>query len=384
MADSDNKIKNFITRFQDLTTFGVGTLVGTVIAGFFWLYLASLLSTEAYGEISYFIAIAGVASIVSFIGAGNMLVVYTAKGIKLQSTIYFISIIISIISSVIVYFMIHESGVSIYVIGYVIFALATSELLGRKMYKQYSKYLVVQKVLMVGLAIGLYYLIGQDGVILGIAISYFPFIKRVYLGFKETRIDFSLVRSRLGFMMNSYVIDLTKIFSGSIDKLLIGPLFGFALLGNYHLGIQFLSLLSVLPNIVYQYVLPHDASGNRNTRLKMMTVLFSVGLSILSVFLAPITLPFFFPKFTDAVDIMPIMSIAVMPVTINLMYMSRFLGEEKNKLLLVSSGIYIAAQTISILVLGDLFGVRGIAAAIVIASFTEMAFLIGMSRIKVM
>jgi O-antigen/teichoic acid export membrane protein len=382
MTDNDDKIKNFSTRFQDLTTFGFGTVIATVISGLFWLYLASLLGTESYGEISYFIAISGIAAVISFVGAGNMLVVYTAKDVKIQPTVYLISIIASLVSSAVLFFIFYNVGVSVYVIGYVVFALATSELLGRKLYKTYSKYLIIQRLLMVGLTIGLYYLLGQNGVILGIALSHFPFIPRIYKGFKEIKIDFVLVKSRFNFMMNSYVSDLAKIFSGSIDKLLIGPLFGFALLGNYHLGIQFLGLLGVLPNIVYQYILPHDATGNRNNKLKVVTILFSVCLAIASIFLAPLVLPYFFPKFVNAVEILQILSIAVVPLTINLMYTSRLLGDEKNKMLLVGSGIYVASEIISILGLGGSFGVKGIASAIVIASVAEMIFLVSVGRSK--
>ena len=73
--------------------------------------------------------------------------------------------------------------------------------------------------------------------------------------------------------MNSYGVDITKSLGGNIDKLIIAPLLGFALLGNYHLGIQFLMLLSILPSIVLQYTLPHDATGNTNPKLIKVCIL---------------------------------------------------------------------------------------------------------------
>src|SRR3989304_6244168 len=99
-------------------------------------------------------------------------------------------------------------------------------------------------------------------------------------------------------MMNSYVLDLSRTFSGQTDKLIVAPMLGFALLGNYQLGIQFFSLLILLPSIVFQYILPHDASGNPNRKLKKITILVSIFLAILGISLSPIVLPVLFPKFT--------------------------------------------------------------------------------------
>ena len=77
-------------------------------------------------------------------------------------------------------------------------------------------------------------------------------------------------------MTNSYILDFSRTFSGQTDKLIVAPMLGFALLGNYQLGLQLLSLLSILPSIVYQYTLPHDATGRSNKKLKKITILVSV------------------------------------------------------------------------------------------------------------
>ena len=196
--------------------------------------------------------------------------------------------------------MFFNFGVSLYIVGYTIFGLASSEILGRKLYKDYSKYLITQKILFVGFALGFYFLMGPSGVIVGFGLSFFPYVTRIYKGFKESKLDLSSLKPRFGFMMNSYALDLSRTFSGNTDKLFVAPLLGFSLLGNYQLGIQFLSLLGMIPTIVYQYILPHDASGNPNKKLKKLTVIVSVILAVSGIFLAPKVLPLFFPKFTEA------------------------------------------------------------------------------------
>ena len=55
-----------------------------------------------------------------------------------------------------------------YVISLVIFNLFTAELLGKKRYKTYSKIFFVQKIILVTLAILLYYIFGAEGVFIGI------------------------------------------------------------------------------------------------------------------------------------------------------------------------------------------------------------------------
>jgi O-antigen/teichoic acid export membrane protein len=370
------RIKGLISRFKDLITISVANLAATGISAIFWLYIASLLGAEEYGEIGYFIAIAGIASTVSLVGASNTLTIYTAKEVRIQASIFFIAIVSSTITAIIVYFLFTNIGISLYILGYVIFGLAVSEILGRKLYSDYSKYLLIQRVLMVIFAIGLYFLIGPNGILLGMAFAFFPYVFRIYKGFKETKIEFSLVKPRLGFMANSYLLDLSRALSGYMDKIVIAPLFGFAILGNYHLALQLLSILSMLPSIVYQYILPREASGLSNVLLKKLTVIVSVMFAVIGMILGPIVLPILFPKFTDATEIVRIVSLTVIPMTVNMMYLSKFLSQEKSKIVIIGSGIYLITLVLGIVVLGEYFGVNGIAASLVISSTSEAIYLI--------
>jgi len=370
-----NDIKKKFEKLKGLAQIGVSNILASGISGIFWFYMASLLGTENYGELSYFIAIATIASTVSILGAGTTLVVYTAKGIKIQSTIYSLVLIIGTLSSIVIFFMFLNLGASLYVIGSVMFGLAISELLGRKLYKQYSMYFLGQRVLQVVLAVALFYLLGPPGVLLGFALSFLPYSLRLYLGFKETKIDFSLLKSRFHFTMNNYLNDLSRTISQSADKLLIAPLFGFALLGNYHLGIQSLTLLGVIPSIVFQYILPRDASGYSNKKLKKLTILFSIILAVIPILIAPVFIPVLFPQFKEAILIMQIVSIAIIPRTISFMYTSEFLAQEKNKFVVIGSGIYLTVQITLIFLLGELYSIIGVAVALVVASISETLFL---------
>ena len=374
-------MKEFFNKFKDLGTVGIGNITASLISGVFWFYFASLLGAEQYGEVSYYIAIAGVASTLAFLGLGNAVIVYTAKGEKIQPPIFIVGLISSVITLVAVFLIFSQIGVSLYILGFVIFSLATAEILGKKQYKNYSGYLITQKILMVGFSLFFYYYIGLEGVILGIAFSFFPYIKRIYSSLKSDKINFSLIRPRIGFIVNSYALDLSRTFSGYTDKLIIAPLFGFAILGNYQLGIQVLAILTILPGIVYQYILPRDSSGDSNKKLKKLTIGVSIILAGLGFILAPIILPVFFPKFTEAIEVIQIVSISVIPSTINLMYISKFLGNELTKIVLVGSGIFLSVQIISILILGELLGVNGVAIALVLGASIEAIFLVTVNKV---
>jgi O-antigen/teichoic acid export membrane protein len=178
MSDSVNKVNRILSKFKDLTTLGSANILSTAISGIFWFYIASLLGTAHYGEVSYYIAIAGIASTASFLGAGTTTIVFTAKGEKILSTIFSITVISTTIASIILFILFKNFGVSMYVIGALVFSLSTADILGQKLYKDYSKYLITQKLLFVGFALGFYYLIGPQGVILGYAVSFLPYFAR--------------------------------------------------------------------------------------------------------------------------------------------------------------------------------------------------------------
>ena len=382
MTNNWDKIKNISSGLKGLTTIGVSDIAGSVIGAIFWFYMASLLGAENYGQLSYFISIASIASTISLLGTENMISVYVPKNVKLESTIYLLTIIIGLFAALILFFMFSNVGISAYVLGAIIVGLGATEILAKRMYGSYSKYIIIQKILMVVLSVGLYHIMGVNGVLLGLGVSFFPYLIRIYKGFKESKIDFSTLKGRTSFMINSYLLNLSSTFTGSIDKLIILPLVGFALLGNYQLGIQFISILTILPSIVYKYILPRDASGLSNTKLKQATVILSIGLAVLGIFLSPIIIPVMFPAYKEAIEVVQIMSVAVIPITINLMFVSKFLAAEKNRIVLISTGIHTVVLILFIFLLGKTFGINGMSAALVLATSIETIYYCIVDKVK--
>lgn len=376
-----NKIKNMKSGIKSFSTFGITNLISNTLGGLFWLYVAGVLGTNNYGQISYLIAAATVASGIGIFGSGSSLVVYTAKQVKIEAVIFSLTIIFSSIAAIILYLIFYNVGVSLYVIGNTVFSLATAYLIGQKSYKQFFIYTISQRILGIVLAIILNYYIGYNGVILGLSISFFIMIPQIYGGFKISKIDFSLLRTRIGFILNNFVMETARIFSFTFDKLLAAPLLGYSLLGNYQLAVQFLTMMSIIPGIMYQYTLSHDSSGESTKKLKRGIILFSVIVTILGIILAPFIVHFLFPKFNETILVFQIISLSIIPTTINLTYISKFLGNEKSRIVLIGSIIYLSVQIVLIIILGKIMSVNGVAIAIVVSAISETIYLFTIDKI---
>ena len=361
---------------SNLTSIGIADVSAKGISAIFWFYIAAILGPEGYGEITYFLSIAIIASNVALLGSVNTIIVYTAKNVKIQSTLYFLTLISGSITSIIVFFIFYDIGTSFLILGYVIFGLVSSELLGYKLYKNYSKYIITQRALMIVLSIGLFYIFGQDGILVGIALSFSPYIVGIIRGFKKTKINFNLIKERASFLRNSYLQTLAATLNNTIDKIIIAPLFGFALLGNYSLGIQFLTLLQIIPLTVSKYIIPQDSSGKENKKLKKITILTAVGLSVLGLTIGPPVITFIFPEFREAGSIIWIVSLSIVPYTVGLMYHSKFLGQEKSRKVLISSVIWIVSQILGIVILGSIYETNGIAGALVLGATASAIYVV--------
>lgn len=382
MIKTWNGIKNYVVKFKDLTSVGVANISAMAISSIFWLYMASFLGEEGYGQISYLLATANIASNLALIGSTDTLIVFRAKDVKIQSALFLIVIIIAIITSVIVYLFIESVEVSIFIFGMVIFSLVINEALGSKNYKKYSYFIVIQRILTVCLALILYFIIGLEGVVLGYAIAFLPFAIFSYKTFKDIPINFHLIRTRLNFIVSSFAKSIMITFASYIDKLIIFPLFGAALLGNYTLGYQLFSFAAIIPGIVFQYILPQESSGKSHTKLKKLTVSISTGLTVLILILAPILLPIIFPEFDEAIIIVQIMSLALVPSAISTMLMSNLLANEKIQKVVIGQTIVITVIVSGIYIFGDIYGITGAAIAFTLGNFIGAIYLFSVTKLQ--
>lgn len=375
MTKRFKKIQELAGKLKGLIFVGTGNLTSTAMGAIFWFFIAALMSTEEYGEISYVLSIGGIVGSLALIGAPDTITVFSAKGEKPQGSYFFITIIAAIVSSIILLIFIQNIELSLYVIGYVIFTLAIADVLGKKKFKDYSKYLISQKIIFIVISVCLFYIIGPKGIIFGFALSFFPYFMRIYFGFKETKIETKIIKSHMRFSLNNYAGDLAKAFSGHVDKLIIGPLLGFSLLGNYALGIQVLMVFTLLPSIMFTYILPNEAGGNPSKKMKKIAILVAILIGFIGSIAVPSILSSVLPKYSEATDVIRIISFAVIPNTITLMYRSKFLSQNNSFPLMIAGIIYVIVQVACIFTLGMIYDVNGIASALLIAAISQAIFL---------
>ena len=367
MTNYWNTIKNKLLKEDGIVSVGFADIIGGGISGIFWLYIASIINPENYGEIHYFLAIAGMAQIFSMIGNSHALTVYSAKKENIQSTLFILSTIPTIISCIIIIMIFDRFDAGLLALGYVVFESVNSVILGRKFYRKYAKMILIQKSLTIFLGISFFYAFGPSGIIFALVLTFVPHLAIFIKEFQNTKINFALLKPRKNFIINNYFLKLSGGFGGQIDKIILAPLLGFSLLGNYSLAIQIFTILIIFSSVVFKYLLPQDASGISNRNLKKITIMASIGISIFGILVLPKLITIVFPQFVEAVDAIAIMSIAVIPEAITMLYSSKMLGKEKSKFVLAAKLISMGIIIIGFILLGPILGITGLAIIFVAA-----------------
>jgi len=361
--------------FSGIFTIGVGHIVGGVISSFFWLFLAGILDTESYGQLSYFLAIMGITSVTASFGGAFTMQVYVSKGLKIEAVLYFITIITSLIGAIILFFIFEDIGLSLLVIGTSVLNLYLVELLGKKLFSKHSKIYIIQKLLFVTLSLLFYFTIGFEGILIGFALSNFVFIKHVINILRKEKLNFNIITEKKKIVFSNYLSNLVSTTRNHIDELLTVPLFGLSLLGNYFLALQLVALMYILPSIVVKYTLSEDSRGNSTRKVKGITILSSIFVSVSGALVLPELLLIFLPKFTETVLLIPILCFAAIPRTITLMLMSSFLAKEKNFHIPIGHVISIGIMVTGILISFQLSYEIGIAYSFVLGTSGSAIYL---------
>ena len=370
-----------MSGIKNLTLIGGSDSIGTILAAAFWFYIATLLEPTSYGEIFYFLSIAGVASAIATIGTEPTISVYVSKKIKIESTLYLVSLLAGGIISLIILIIYSRFDLGLLIIGYILNTLALSQLIGKKLFSKYAKYTLINKSLILLLGIIFYFSFGVEGIIYALAISYFPYAIIVANGFKNTKIDFSILKDRINFVTHNYFMVLAQVARTQGDKIIILPVVGSAVLGNYTLALQVVLVTIMIPQIAYKYILPHEATGNPKQNLKKLTILISSCCAITGIIISPYVIPEIFPKYNEAIDAIQIMLLGLIPTSIYTMYLTKFYSIEKGKIVLIDRLVSALVFISGIIILGSIFGILGIAVSYVISTLVQTIILFFADRL---
>ena len=370
-----NNLRQRLEQIRGLGLIGFGDITGVIISSIFWFYLASVIEPHEYGDIHFFLSMAVIASSIALFGTQDSITVLTAKGHKIQSGLNVISLGISSIASLCLIIFFQRIDVGIIVIAFVINTLSIGDLLGKKQFFKYSQYNILQKILTLVLGIGFFYAFGPSGIIYALAISYAGYLIRIIKTFQEIPINFKLIKEKSNFLSQNYVMYLVGSFGSQVDKIIVVPLLGSAVLGNYSLALQVITVFTMFTTILFKFLLPQESSGIQNKFLIQIVIVISVIVSLLGIFLSPLIIPNFFPKYVDAGVAIQIMSLSIIPITISTICTSRLLSKEKSKVVLIGNILGVIIIILGILTLGSMYGTMGIAMSFVLSSITKATYL---------
>ena len=354
----------------------IGQVGAAALGAVFWFVLAGLLNPGDYGQINWLISIAMFASTFCVLGLGRTIVTYYPK----EGSEEFVggAVAIVLVASLAVGIamgLLVEPLVGLLIVGLSLFSMTISYEFGRRRYRRYMWISLGAKLAVLPLAVVLYFILGFPGVLLSYAI---PLLVFGLLSLRHVRSNPGIneVRGKADFALKSFGVDITTGSTGLLDKILIGGFFGMAMLGFYQLAYQIFVLLSVLPGILFSYLLPEKSAGAKTKEVETLGILASVALAVSTVLLSPIIIPRVFPSFAESVPLIQIMSLGVIPFTIAVTRMSGLYAHEKPGAVLISYLFAIAAGIVGILTLGRIFGGVGLAVSAVLLQSTLAVSLI--------
>lgn len=381
MINEARKILSRLKSDRGIFYVAIGNLTSSILGAVFWLILASLLTVNDYGQINYYVASMSIASSIGLLGIHTVITTFLSKGdphIRNQSI--GIVLISNTAISLVLLTLFQFGLVTLMFIGITFFTLSISEILGLRGYKEYAITLSGQRAAQLVVGIGFYYIFGIQGLILGYALSSLIFGYKFLLSLRNLEFRFEDIKTKSSFIIHAFSTDIARNLTAFSDKLIIAPLFGFAILGYYQIGAQFLQFLGVIPSILYYYILPEHARGaDRNNLFRVGLVVASL-ISAIFFISAPHIIDGIFPSFHDSILATQIMIVGTVPLTISLTINARMLASEKSKYVLFAALIYTSSQFILIYILGSIFGVTGLAFSTLIALIAEAVYLLIASK----
>tara|TARA_B110000014_G_scaffold250919_1_gene227670 strand:+ start:904 stop:2103 length:1200 start_codon:yes stop_codon:yes gene_type:complete len=377
MNKISEKIKKILTTNKNLSSvasahkglllIGSSGIIGSAISAAFWLLVASLLSVEEYGEISYFIAIASL-GICCIVGSPQTLTVYSTKHPKIIPTLLLLTLIFAGIGSLIAFLIVQRFEIITLIFSFIVLEASLTLLLGKKLYSKYSKFLLTQKILQFVIGISLSFSLGLNGILIGIVLANFSLIPIFYKELRNYKIDFSLLKPKKEFIINNEVIYLISVFRRDIDKIIIVPILGFTVLGNFALTLQFFAIMMIISSISFEYLLPKDVGGEKNANLKKFLILVSVLIALSGFFFSPYFIENFFTKFNESIIPIQIASFCVIPSTISMILFSKILALEKSRFLIIANLVQLCAILIGTIYLGILYSIIGVTVAFILGN----------------
>jgi len=363
-----------LNKIKDLLSLSSANIISSLIYGLFWIFLASVFTNEEYGELGFFMSVANVGSGIALLGLGGTILVYEAK----KENVFPVSFVIVLISSTVVsiasFVLTQNILASLLLFGMTIFFVILNALNAKQRYRDYSIYLILRAIITIVLSFIFFQFFGIYGILLGYFIATLIIIKELRSLLKNKKISFSILRSKFNFTAFTFGNRVSQVLLMYGDKILIGSIFGFSMLGNYYFAFQVFMLLDNIPRSISQYLVPQEAEGKKNKKLKITSIIAASIISVIAIILAPIGIMALFPQYQDSIFPIQILSVAIIPLSISGIQQAEFFGRENSKFVLMGSIFQSVLYLVLIVLLGSNYGLLGIAIGFLISAIAITIF----------
>jgi O-antigen/teichoic acid export membrane protein len=368
-------IINRLQREKGLLYVSLGNFAANGIAAILWLLLARILDPQLYGEVNFYIAVGTFSSVIGLFGLNNVITTLTAKGSKeIRNEFLSFLVITNTAIGIALYTIFKMYSISLLSSGLALFLFSLAEVLGLQHYKQYSKLLILQRSSQFILAISLFYLIGAEGIVWGYAISSSIFGFQLFRNFRFT-FNFAAIRQKNRFIFHSLSLEMARNIAVISDKLIIAPIFGYNVLGNYQIGAQLLVMLGVVPSIFYYYLLPRESRGINHDKILLRSILIGGALFVISFATLPMFINALFPNFVSSILASQIVCLGIVPLSASLVLSAKLIARENSVSIFHASIIFVSTQLVLFIILGRIGNIVGLSVATVLALVAEASYL---------
>jgi O-antigen/teichoic acid export membrane protein len=361
------------TPLKSFSHIVLGRTASTLSQAVFYFIFAFLLDPESFGTITYWIAIAGVASIASRFGLNHSIVVYQAKNnISFTNNVNTFSIIfISIISLIL---LTVDIFIALLSFSSSLFLMSIQNMIGLKKYKKFLKLNILKGVLVVSLPILSYFYFDLSGILLGLSISYLISSIDFFKILKIKYFSLSFFRDNFKILFHNFGVDVSTTLVRFVDKLVIVPILGFSSLGIYQFNLQILIGMELIPMALHSFLLSEESSGAKHKKISIYVIIISIVCAFSIIVISPIFITEFLPKYVDGILSLQILILSLIPLSISAIFNAKLQSKESTKVGF-SALIRIGTLVIFLIILGELYGLIGLSLAVLLSSIFYVIFL---------
>lgn len=205
--------------------------------------------------------------------------------------------------------------------------------------------------------------------------------------YKELKVTFSTLKQRykelFGYGIRAYAIDLLGAISTQLDQILVVAMLTPTQMGYYAVALALSKLPKIVQTTITTVLFP-KASGNDDKKVLDMTLIsFRIGLCITAIccigafFISPTAIRILYgPEFLGAVAALQILLIREIVASGSSILMQYFMAKGKPGLVSVVEGAGIVSNIPLMLWLLPLYGLPGIASALLVTSIVRLILVI--------